>query len=239
MSVVSLSKVSRFFDLGQSRVCALNQIDLEVKAGEFLVLKGASGSGKSTLLNLIGAMDMACEGEVVIASQHLNQLNDRQQSHVRRDHIGFIFQSFNLLPVLSALENVQYPLSLRAGAKGPVKSTTNSKSDKEKALLALERVGLADFIHHKPNQLSGGQMQRVAIARALVTEPDIILADEPTANLDSANAKSIMALMKQLNAQGITFIFATHHDYVLEQASRVIELRDGQILKDKKRAEAA
>ncbi len=231
MRVVNLENVSRYFELGQNRVCALNGVDLKVEAGEFLVLKGASGSGKSTLLNLIGAMDEADAGEVSIAGKRLNSMSDKQKSHVRRDHIGFIFQSFNLLPVLTALENVQYPLSLRSAA--------SARHNKAKALLALERVGLSDFIDHKPNQLSGGQMQRVAIARALVTEPDIILADEPTANLDSANAQSIMALMKQLNAQGITFIFATHHDYVLEQASRVIELRDGQILKDKKRAVAA
>lgn len=236
MILVSLEKVSRYFELGQNRVCALDQVDLRVEAGEFLVLKGASGSGKSTLLNLIGAMDEASDGEVSIAGKALSPMSDRQKSHVRRDHIGFIFQSFNLLPVLSALENVQYPLSLRSGAKGA--NASSHRADRDKALTALERVGLADFIHHKPNQLSGGQMQRVAIARALVTEPDIILADEPTANLDSANAKSIMTLMKQLNGQGITFIFATHHDYVLGQASRIIELSDGKILLDKRREAA-
>jgi len=230
MRVVNLENVSRYFELGQNRVCALNGVDLKVEAGEFLVLKGASGSGKSTLLNLIGAMDEADEGEVSIAGKRLNSMSDKQKSHVRRDHIGFIFQSFNLLPVLTALENVQYPLSLRSAA--------SAKQNREKALLALERVGLTDFIDHKPNQLSGGQMQRVAIARALVTEPDIILADEPTANLDSANAQSIMALMKQLNKQGITFIFATHHDYVLSQASRIIEMCDGKILLDQRKAAA-
>jgi len=230
MRVVNLENVSRYFELGQNRVCALNGVDLKVEAGEFLVLKGASGSGKSTLLNLIGAMDEADEGEVSIAGKRLNSMSDKQKSHVRRDHIGFIFQSFNLLPVLTALENVQYPLSLRSAA--------SAKQNREKALLALERVGLTDFIDHKPNQLSGGQMQRVAIARALVTEPDIILADEPTANLDSANAQSIMALMKQLNKQGITFIFATHHDYVLSQASRIIEMCDGKILLDQREVAA-
>ncbi len=230
MRVVNLENVSRYFELGQNRVCALNGVDLKVEAGEFLVLKGASGSGKSTLLNLIGAMDEADTGEVSIAGKRLNSMSDKQKSHVRRDHIGFIFQSFNLLPVLTALENVQYPLSLRSAA--------SAKQNREKALLALERVGLTDFIDHKPNQLSGGQMQRVAIARALVTEPDIILADEPTANLDSANAQSIMALMKQLNKQGITFIFATHHDYVLSQASRIIEMCDGKILLDQREVAA-
>lgn len=236
MIVVNLNKVSRYFELGQNRVCALNQVDLIVSKGEFLVLKGASGSGKSTLLNVIGAMDEADEGQVAIAGKALGPMSDKQKSHVRRDHIGFIFQSFNLLPVLTALENVQYPLSLRTGGKAA--GASSHKENKAKAQAALERVGLADFVNHKPNQLSGGQMQRVAIARALVTEPDIILADEPTANLDSANAESIMALMKQLNRQGITFIFATHHDYVLDQASRVIELSDGCILHDKQRVAA-
>jgi putative ABC transport system ATP-binding protein len=236
MRVVNLENVSRYFELGQNRVCALDGINLKVEAGEFLVLKGASGSGKSTLLNLIGAMDEADFGEVSIAGKRLSAMSDKQKSHVRRDHIGFIFQSFNLLPVLSALENVQYPLSLRTGAQGA--SASSHRLDKEKALKALARVGLTDFIEHKPNQLSGGQMQRVAIARALVTEPDIILADEPTANLDSENARSIMALMKQLNQQGITFIFATHHDYVLGQASRIIEMSDGKILLDQRECAA-
>jgi putative ABC transport system ATP-binding protein len=172
-------------------------------------------------------MDEANTGDVSITNKSLNKLSDAKKSQIRKQHIGFIFQSFNLLPVLTALENVQYPLSLQG-----VKNTKN------KAIAALTRVGLADFMHHKPNQLSGGQMQRVAIARALVTEPDIILADEPTANLDSNTAASIMELMKQLNKQGITFVFATHHDFVLSQASRIIELKDGEIINDKQKAAA-
>jgi len=227
MVVVELKDISRHFMLGNNRVDALNGINLQINRGEFLVLKGASGSGKSTLLNIIGLMDDANSGEAAIAGKSLTKLSDNQKSAMRKSHIGFIFQSFNLLPVLTALENVQYPLSLQG-----VKHT------KERARDALERVGLGDFVHHKPNQLSGGQMQRVAIARALVTEPDIILADEPTANLDSESAQSIMALMTQLNQQGITFIFATHHDYVLSKASRVIELKDGAIIEDNRRAVA-
>lgn len=227
MVVVALENISRHFMLGKNKVHALKNINLTISKGEFLVLKGTSGSGKSTLLNIIGAMDEANTGDVIIANKSLNKLSDNKKSHIRKQHIGFIFQSFNLLPVLTALENVQYPLSLQG-----VKNTKN------KAIAALTRVGLADFMHHKPNQLSGGQMQRVAIARALVTEPDIILADEPTANLDSNTATSIMELMKQLNKQGITFVFATHHDYVLSQASRIIELKDGEIINDKQRAAA-
>lgn len=227
MVVVALENISRHFMLGKNKVHALKNINLTISKGEFLILKGTSGSGKSTLLNIIGAMDEANTGDVIIANKSLNKLSDNKKSHIRKQHIGFIFQSFNLLPVLTALENVQYPLSLQG-----VKNTKN------KAIAALTRVGLADFMHHKPNQLSGGQMQRVAIARALVTEPDIILADEPTANLDSNTATSIMELMKQLNKQGITFVFATHHDYVLSQASRIIELKDGEIINDKQRAAA-
>ncbi|SFC32238.1 ABC transporter ATP-binding protein [Pseudoalteromonas denitrificans] len=227
MEVVKLNNISRFFSLGNSQVNALKNVNLSVNKGEFLVLKGSSGSGKSTLLNIIGAMDEASTGEVEIAGKPLNKLSDAKKSKIRQKHIGFIFQSFNLLPVLTALENVQYPLSLQG-----------DKNSKNKAIKALAQVGLADFIHHRPNQLSGGQMQRVAIARALVTQPDIILADEPTANLDSVTAKSIMELMKQLNQQGITFIFATHHEFVLTQASRIIELKDGQIMHDKQKAAA-
>ncbi|PAJ74535.1 lipoprotein-releasing system ATP-binding protein LolD [Pseudoalteromonas sp. NBT06-2] len=227
MVVVALKNINRHFMLGKNKVHALKDINLTISKGEFLVLKGASGSGKSTLLNIIGAMDEANSGDVLIANKSLNKLSDAKKSQIRKQHIGFIFQSFNLLPVLTALENVQYPLSLQG-----VKNTKN------KAIAALTRVGLAEFMHHKPNQLSGGQMQRVAIARALVTEPDIILADEPTANLDSNTAASIMELMKQLNKQGITFIFATHHDFVLSQASRIIELKDGAISNDKQKAAA-
>jgi len=227
MEVVKLTDVNRHFTLGGSQVNALQHINLSVNKGEFLVLKGTSGSGKSTLLNLIGAMDEANSGEVTVAGHELGKLNDNQKSQMRRQHIGFIFQSFNLLPVLTALENVQYPLALRG-----------EKDTKARAQTALQRVGLADYAGHRPNQLSGGQMQRVAIARALVTDPDIILADEPTANLDSQTAATIMVLMKELNQQGVTFIFATHHEFVLQQATRIIELRDGEIINDQHKAAA-
>ena len=224
MTVVKLQGVSRYFPVGNTPITALDKVDLTLEKGEFVVLRGASGSGKSTLLNLIGAMDDPNEGEVFIHGMALSSLSDKQKSQLRSHYIGFIFQSFNLIPVLTALENVQYPLSLQRVA---------NKEGKYRAAQALEEVGLADFIHRRPNQLSGGQMQRVAIARALVTKPDIILADEPTANLDSETSKQIMDLLGSLNRNtGVTFLFATHHDFVLSRASRILELKDGHIVKD-------
>ncbi|WP_281557907.1 ABC transporter ATP-binding protein [Thalassomonas sp. RHCl1] len=224
MAVVELQAISRSFELGNTRVTALDKLDLTLEKGEFVVLRGVSGSGKSTLLNLIGAMDAPDAGEVFIHGQALSSLSDKQKSQLRSRYIGFIFQAFNLIPVLTALENVQYPLSLQ---KVP------DREAKARAAKALAQVGLADFVDRRPNQLSGGQMQRVAIARALVTNPDIILADEPTANLDSETSKQIMDLLGSLNREtGVTFLFATHHDFVLSRASRVLELKDGHIVKD-------
>ncbi|WDE02316.1 ABC transporter ATP-binding protein [Thalassomonas actiniarum] len=224
MAVVELQGISRSFELGNTRVTALDKLNLTLEKGEFVVLRGVSGSGKSTLLNLIGAMDAPDAGEVFIHGQALSSLSDKQKSQLRSRYIGFIFQAFNLIPVLTALENVQYPLSLQ---KVP------DREAKARAAKALAQVGLADFVDRRPNQLSGGQMQRVAIARALVTNPDIILADEPTANLDSETSKQIMDLLGSLNREtGVTFLFATHHDFVLSRASRVLELKDGHIVKD-------
>ncbi|WDE09101.1 ABC transporter ATP-binding protein [Thalassomonas viridans] len=224
MTVVKLQGISRAFPLGNNTVTALDKLDLTLDKGEFVVLRGASGSGKSTLLNLIGAMDAPDEGEVFIHGQALSLLSDKAKSQLRSRYIGFIFQAFNLIPVLTALENVQYPLSLQ---KVP------DREAKARAEKALAQVGLADFVDRRPNQLSGGQMQRVAIARALVTNPDIILADEPTANLDSETSKQIMDLLGTLNREtGVTFLFATHHDFVLSRASRILELKDGHIVRD-------
>ncbi|NQY62557.1 MAG: ABC transporter ATP-binding protein [Alteromonadaceae bacterium] len=224
MAVVKLQGVSRSFPLGNKQISALNKLDLTLEKGEFVVLRGASGSGKSTLLNLIGAIDDPSEGEVFIHGNPLSSLSDKQKSQLRSQYIGFIFQAFNLIPVLTALENVQYPLSLQKVANGEAK---------KRAAEALAQVGLADFIDRRPNQLSGGQMQRVAIARALVTKPEIILADEPTANLDSETSKQIMDLLGSLNREtGVTFLFATHHDFVLSRASRILELKDGHIVND-------
>lgn len=224
-AVVTLKQVTRSFTMGQNQVTALEKIDLTLSRGEFVVLRGASGSGKSTLLNLIGAMDDPTDGNILIHQQQLSQLSDKQKSQLRSRYIGFIFQAFNLIPVLTALENVQYPLSLQK---------VSSQQAKQRAKIALEQVGLGDFIDRRPNQLSGGQMQRVAIARAIVTKPDIILADEPTANLDSQTSMQIMDLLGDLNTNlGVTFLFATHHDFVLSRASRILTLQDGHIVEDK------
>ncbi|MBU2510056.1 ABC transporter ATP-binding protein [bacterium] len=221
MNVVELRNVVKYYQLGKLKVSALKGIDLEVQQGEFLILKGQSGSGKSTTLNIIGGMDLPDSGEVTLAGSNINDFNDYQLSNMRRKHIGFIFQSFNLIPVLNALENVEYPLRLQG-----------RKDYREKARDSLEKVGLKEFMKHRPNELSGGQIQRVAIARGIVTQPDIILADEPTANLDSKTSRQIMELMLELNReQNLTFIVVTHHDYVMSKASRVVELQDGEIYK--------
>lgn len=219
MPIVKLKNVKKTYNLGKVTVPALRGIDLEVFPGEFLIMKGKSGSGKSTALNIIGAMDSACSGEVRIAQKDVNRMTDGQLSSLRKDHIGFIFQSFNLIPVLNALENVAYPLRLQ---KDP--------EYKEKAIETLEQCGLADFMNHKPNELSGGQRQRVAIARALAGKPDIVLADEPTANLDSKTSDQIMNLMWDLqHKNNSTFIVASHDDALIEKASHLIELKDGVI----------
>ena len=220
MSVVELQNVSKRYRLGKTTVEALRGVNISVSHGEFLVLKGQSGSGKSTALNLIGGMDIATSGSVHIAGKDVGTMNDKALSIIRRKHIGFIFQAFNLIPVLNALENVEYPLRLQG--------ITNYR---DKAKEALVQVGLEKFMHHRPNELSGGQIQRVAIARGIVAQPDIILADEPTANLDSKTSEQILTLMLELNQkQQLTFIISTHHEFVMEQASRIIELKDGKII---------
>lgn len=219
MSVVELKKVVKQYQLGKVTVPALNGINLSVERGEFLILKGQSGSGKSTTLNLIGGMDLPDSGDILIAGENLSTMNDNRLSRMRRHHIGFIFQSFNLIPVLNALENVEYPLRLQG-----------VKAYRAKAKDALGKVGLGDFMKHRPNELSGGQIQRVAIARGIVSQPDIILADEPTANLDSKTSEQIMELMLTLNReQKLTFIVVTHHETVMAKASRVVEMKDGTI----------
>ena len=223
MQVVELDQVCRSYLVGKNDIQAVNNISLSIGLGEFVVIKGMSGSGKTTLLNLIGTIDEPTSGMIKIGGQAIAKLSDAKTSALRRHKIGFIFQSFNLIPVLTALENVAYPLVLQG-----------KKNSRKLALQALEKVDLHKFSGHRPNQLSGGQMQRVAIARAIVTSPKLILADEPTANLDSENSVQIMNLLAELNQSlGITFVFATHHDFVLTRASRIIQMRDGKIISDK------
>ena len=219
MNVAELRDVKKTYKLGKVEVPALRGLTLTVKKGEFLIIKGKSGSGKSTTLNLLGGLDLPDSGDVMIAGQKINSYSDGNLSKMRRKNIGYIFQSFNLIPVLNALENVEYPLRLQG------------VSDcRAKAEDALEKVGLKDFMKHRPNELSGGQAQRVAIARGIVTQPAIVLADEPTANLDSKTSDQILELMLELNKQNnLTFIICSHHIAVMKSASRVVELKDGII----------
>ncbi|QFT55271.1 ABC transporter ATP-binding protein [Microbulbifer sp. THAF38] len=220
--LVELVNVSKRYAMGDIWVDALKDITLSLQKGEFLAVKGPSGSGKSTLLNILSALDQCDSGTVQVGGVNIGNLGEHKRSKFRNRHIGIVFQSFNLIPVLTALENVMYPLTLRG-----------MKDAKPRALQALKDVGLEKQIGQRPTQLSGGQMQRVAIARAIVTRPDIVLADEPTANLDSKTSETIMALIQKLNKeQGITFVISTHDDYVTSLASRVITILDGELVSD-------
>ena len=222
MAIVSMQKVVRNYYLGKTVVNALGGIDLEVEKGEFICIAGPSGSGKTTLLNLIGCLDKPTSGKVFLDDDDVERLSDNKLSRLRAERIGFIFQTFNLIPVLSAFENIEYPLLLKGVPRG---------SRKKKVLSMLEEVELADFTRHRPNQLSGGQRQRVAIARALVTDPEMVLADEPTANLDSKTGEAIVDLMRKINQEmKSTFIFSTHDSMVMKYAHRMIRLQDGRIV---------
>ena len=226
--MIHVDQVSRIYQQKGGDVYALNQVSLDIKPGEFTVLMGPSGSGKTTLLNLIGALDLPTQGEVYINQQALTQLSHKERTRLRRDQIGFIFQAYNLLPVLSAYENAEFVLL----AQGVVASQR-----KEEVYGLLEAVGLKGLEDRRPTELSGGQQQRVAIARAIAGEPALILADEPTANLDSQTGKELIKLMKKLNQErGLTFVFATHDPQVMEAAHRVIRLVDGQIVEDRQQA---
>ena len=220
MGSVSVRSVSKDYVLGRTIVRALHDVSLEVERSEFLAIAGPSGSGKSTLLNLVSAIDSPTTGEVWIDGVSLAALDDNGLSDLRAHKIGFIFQTFNLIPVLSAFENVEFPLLF--------KRSRNSAKSRVKEVLA--RVGLEDFMHHRPDELSGGQRQRVAVARALVTDPLIVLADEPTANLDSETGQAVIDLMLEINrSAGTTFIFSTHDPSVMSHARRVVRLVDGRI----------
>ena len=221
-SVVRVEDVGKEYALGKQRVTALQHVSLSVAKGEFMALAGPSGSGKSTLLNLIGCIDTPNSGRICIEGKDIGGKSPDELADLRLNTLGFVFQTFNLLPVLSAWENVEYPLLQKRDV---------DKSERQKRIgHYLKIVGLERFAHHRPNELSGGQRQRVAIARALATHPKIVLADEPTANLDHKTGEDILRLMKQLNhEEGTTFIFSTHDARVMEMADRVIELADGQI----------
>lgn len=221
--VVEVQELSREYALGKQTVTALRDVSLTVFQGEFLALAGPSGSGKSTLLNMIGCIDSPSSGSIRIQGQDVSSRTADELADLRLNTLGFVFQTFNLLPVLSAWENVEYPLLQQ--------KDVNKGQRRERVEHALKAVGLERFAGHRPNELSGGQRQRVAIARALATRPRIILADEPTANLDRKTGEDILKLMRELNQRdGTTFIFSTHDPRVMEMADRVIELTDGQIV---------
>jgi putative ABC transport system ATP-binding protein len=229
--IVSVKNAIKNYTLGKVVVPALRGINLDVYEGEFLSIAGPSGSGKTTLLNLIGCVDTPTSGVVEVAGQDTSRLGERALTNLRLHTIGFIFQSFNLVPVLSVLQNVELPLLLQGKLSG--------RERKSRVAGLLDRVGLHDYAHHRPTELSGGQRQRVAIARALVTRPQIVLADEPTANLDSVTGANILDVMKELNrTEKTTFIFSTHDARVMVHASAVVRLADGKVVDRISAAEA-
>jgi putative ABC transport system ATP-binding protein len=222
-SVLELRGIHQIYGTGDAQVHALRGIDLSVAAGEYLAIMGPSGSGKSTLMNLLGCLDVASSGTYILAGNDVNELDEKELARVRNREIGFIFQSFNLVARMTALQNTELPL-----AYGGVKYAER----KRRALEALEMVGLTNRADHRPHELSGGQQQRVAIARALVTNPTLLLADEPTGNLDSESTHEILAIVDQLAAQGRTIVIITHEESVGERAHRVVHVKDGLITSD-------
>ncbi len=227
-AIVSLKGVEKDYPLGKTVVRAVKGVDLVIEPGEFTVIAGPSGSGKTTLLNLIGCIDVATRGEVVVDGATTGALSDNALTALRLRTLGFIFQSFNLINVLDLFQNVEFPLLLQGGF---------SKAERDKRVREMvDKVGLTEQIRQRPNELSGGQRQRVAIARALVTHPKIVLADEPTANLDSATGTAIIDLMRGLNqTSGTTFIFSTHDGKVMERAGRIVRILDGRLERDERR----
>jgi putative ABC transport system ATP-binding protein len=228
MATVVVKNLIKEYGSGLVAVKALDDINLTVEKGEFTVLAGPSGSGKTTLLNMIGCLDTPTSGQVLVDEIDIGKIDNREQADFRRERLGFIFQSYNLIPVLTAFENVEFPLTLLR------KFGKEERIEKVEKLLA--EVGLEALAHRRPGELSGGQQQRIAIARALIKEPSVVLADEPTANLDSVNGESILDLMKELNQRNqITFIFSSHDRMVIERARRVIRLKDGRVDGDERR----
>ena len=221
-TVIETRKLTKEFQRDEFHVVALKDANLEVHKGEFIALMGPSGSGKSTLLHLIAAMDRPTDGEILVLGEDLRRLSDRAVAHWRNIHIGFVFQSYNLIPVLTAIENVELPLKL---------TSLKKKERMEHAATALKLVGLGDRLSHLPRQLSGGQEQRVAIARAIVTDPDLILADEPTGNLDAQSAQEVLTLLGRLNKEfGKTIVMVTHDPHAARSASKVRHLEKGELL---------
>ena len=222
--IVEMQDVTRIYQQGGVEVPALRGLSLQIESGEFMALSGPSGSGKTTTLNLIGALDAPTNGRIILEGKDLGTLNRRELSHLRRDRIGFVFQSYNLIPVLTAYENAELVVSVQGMA---------ATERRDKVMSLLKDVGLAGMENRRPSELSGGQQQRVAIARALASNPAVVLADEPTANVDSETAIRLLDLMQELNqSHNATFIFSTHDERVINRAKRVIRMVDGQIVAD-------
>lgn len=221
--LIDILQVYKVYNPGENEVRALDGVSLQVRPGEFVAIIGNSGSGKSTLMNMLGCLDMPTQGEYFLAGQEISRLSDNDLSIIRNQEIGFIFQGFNLIPSLNAAENVELPLMYRGLAK---------ERRKLLALEALDKVGLSGRLHHRPTQMSGGQQQRVAIARAIAAKPPIILADEPTGNLDSQSGEDVIAILRELWSGGKTVILITHDNEIAAKAQRVVRIHDGKIVQD-------
>ncbi len=228
MALVKLVGLKKTYQQGKIAVPALRGIDMEIESGEFTTIFGPSGSGKTTLLNMIGCLDKSTAGEIIFDGHSINNLNNKELAEIRRHNLGFIFQSYNLIPVLTAFENVEFAIRLI--------DKHSKKERREKVMSLLEEVGLGDLASRRPNELSGGQKQRVAVARALIKEPKLVLADEPTANLDSETSQEVLEIMQKMNKElNTTFIFSTHDPQVMEYANRLIEIKDGMISREQRR----
>ncbi|MCX8064100.1 MAG: ABC transporter ATP-binding protein [Candidatus Hydrogenedentes bacterium] len=223
--MIELKGVKKLYKLGKLEVPALRGIDLKINRGEFVCIMGPSGCGKSTLLNILGCLDRPSEGRCLLNGEDVAELDDDTLSEIRCNYLGFVFQSYNLIPQLSVVENIEIPLYYQG---------VSPKDSRRKAILLAERVGLGDRLDHKPMELSGGQQQRVGIARALVNDPLLILADEPTGNLDSASGKEIMSVFKELHASGKTIVLVTHDENIARYAERIVKLKDGLIETDER-----
>ena len=219
-TIIKLEKVWKIYPMGDIQVYALKDISLEISRGEFVAITGASGSGKSTMMNLVGCLDLPTKGSIYLDSKDISKLHESKLAEIRGKKIGFVFQQFNLISTLTALENVMLPMEFQ-----------DADNSKGKAMIALELVGLQDRIHHKPKELSGGQQQRVAIARAISNDPEVILADEPTGNLDSKTGREIMSLFQKLHKEGKTVILITHDLNLINYGERIIKLADGKVVR--------
>ncbi len=235
-TIIQTHDLRKVYGMGQIQVKALDGIDIEIDEGEFVAIMGPSGSGKSTLMNILGCLDRPTEGDYTLAGTDVSNMSKAQLATVRNRQIGFVFQSFNLLARTSALRNVMLPLVYKRSKNGH--GTLTQAEREAQAMAALEAVGLANRAHHEPMELSGGQRQRVAIARALVNDPALILADEPTGNLDTRTGEEIMALLHDLHARGRTILIVTHEAYIARQTERTIQLRDGKIAQIEKNGKA-